>query len=177
MSKKIIPYVFVVLAMVLMIGCVSKQDYDAVVKERDGLKTQVSSLQADLDKSNTLKSDVAAIQVRLAKEMKALTIYSTYLTAVTSVMTANITGISTTVNANANFDTVSLVSSAAKFMTDFGPAIADLGNAELSQLWTEFIQSSSRMDTKAAGDKMSALRDMLIKLVNEDIKALATALH
>ncbi len=178
MLKKVLPYIFTAVMMVLMIGCVSKQDYDAVVKERDDLKMQVSLLQTYLDKYTALKSDVTAIQTRLAKEMKMLMIYIEYLTAVTK-FDASVAYISTgaRTDAMATIDPVALARGSAKFVSDFDSAVDELDNPDISYLWNECRHYSTFMDTNTAGDKMSSLIDLLIKLINDDTKALETALR
>lgn len=175
----------VLLMSIMMVGCVSQKDYDAVVKERDDAKTQASSFQTDFKKvkfdydnlkanSDTYKSTIKTISTRLSNETKALAAFN-YL-----IISGNLLASTIIVRGDGSFGTTVTGSDMAKLATasknilDLNQSIKDIGNSELVQQWTEAMNAGLRQDTEAYV-KLLAVLDLLTKLTNDDIKALETA--
>jgi outer membrane murein-binding lipoprotein Lpp len=70
--KKIIAILFVMVMLVMLVfGCVSRQNYDALMSEYDGLRARVESAESNLavaqSETQTLQSDLATEQSKFTK--------------------------------------------------------------------------------------------------------------
>lgn len=158
--------VILVLLLILCSGCVSKADYDTLVKERDSLKAQVTTQQNALDSLKSNNESIKPIVTRLAKEMKALAVINSLMVEGMNIYAS--TGTTNTSNMSALGGT---------FIADFGQAINDIGDEKLSQLWKDMLQAAARMDAKGASNKLSATFALLSQMVDDDTKALQAKLR
>jgi outer membrane murein-binding lipoprotein Lpp len=186
MKKWIPALLIIVLLSTLMAGCVSQKDYDAVVRERDELKTQVASLQTDLDKAKTdyanlesyhdnYKSNIDKIAPRFLKEVKVYTSFISILVTAAKLAKDVLQGNKGGALSPYYSMTNEIESAGAKFMTELESAVKEIDNAELTDKWRKF-QTDEKNRDKESGMTFISVLDLLVKSTNDDIKMLETTL-
>jgi|GEM_PF-5401620 len=142
-------------------ACVSKADYDTLAQERDTLRTQVASLQADVNTANANKEAIKPILTRLNKEVKASAVLISFLS---KSMNLYSTG-----GQAADYGAVG-----SSFIMDFGSAVNDVNDAQLSQTWKDMIQALGRQDAKVYIAKFTDMVSQLSKMIDSDVAAIQT---
>ena len=218
MKKIVAILLMMVMLIMLVFGCVSRQDFDNLMAEYDALIARVESAESNLTAAQgeiqTLQSDLAAEQSKSAKLETDLTeaqaqigtlgddldkAESDLATAQTKV--SKLEGVRTELRslweplkeklsvraAIADFfATVSLLAAGEiseleatrRTLVFLGmqPDIEDIGDAELSQLWEDFITYAEQgKETEMLG-KLAALVERVSDLIDPDIEVLEAQL-
>lgn len=159
-SRHLLCTLISVLAAMILTGCVSQDEYDAVIKERDASNTQLLTLQDDIGvlevKHDNLKSSVEKTTARLEKEIRALSRISAFFIEAESSLG----------------DQNKMITTGAVFIADMSKNIAEIENAELTGVWSEMLRVAAMNDVKSIGQKLTEILNIVTSLVNDDIARL-----
>ena len=231
--KKIIAILLMMVMLVMLVfGCVSRQDYDSLMVEYDALMARVESAESNLTaaqgqvqtfqsdlateqgKSAKLGSDLAAEQSKAAKLETDLTEAQAQIgtlgddldkaesdLATAQIKVSKLEGVQTELRplwdslqkklavqqAIVDFwSTVSLLAAGEISETEatlrtlvfmgMGPDIEEVGDAELSQLWEDFITYAQQGKEAKMLSSLGALTERVSDLIDQDIEALEAQL-